>query len=83
MILIFHENPFLNYFLDSVQIYSLYVMLALILLNAEMNKTDKRDQAPPRLHSNEEERGKRRYLFKVSYLFKKYLIYLSYLFKLK
>lgn len=62
MVLIFHENPFLNYFLDSIQIYSLYVMLALILLNAEMNKTDKRDQAPPCLHSNEEEKREEKIL---------------------
>ena len=32
-------------------------MLALILLNAEMNKTDKRDQPPCCLHSKEEGKG--------------------------
>lgn len=35
-------------------IYSLYSMLALILLNVEMNKTDRKDQPPRCLHSSEE-----------------------------
>lgn len=57
MVFLCHKNPFLKYFLDSIKKYLFIICSALILLNAEMNKTDKRDQAPPCLYSNEE--GKR------------------------